>query len=55
VARHGTLKTTPAVAAGIASRPMTVAELIEKTADYNPPKPPTALDRLMDQLPDDAE
>lgn len=34
---HGTLRTTPAVAAGVAQKPWTVAELIERTRDYSPP------------------
>jgi hypothetical protein len=50
VCKHSTIKTTPAVAAGIADRPWTAGELIERTADYNPP---TALDRFIDSLPDD--
>jgi transposase-like protein/IS1 family transposase len=52
VARHGTLKTTPAVAAGIASRQMTVAELIERTADYNPPQRTGDLQTFLDSLPE---
>jgi hypothetical protein len=36
---HGTLKTTPAVATGLADRQWTVAELIERTASYVPPAP----------------
>jgi IS1 family transposase len=35
---HGTLHTTPAVAAGVAQKPWTVAELIEWTRDYSPPR-----------------
>jgi transposase-like protein/IS1 family transposase len=53
VTKHGTIKTTPAVAAGIASKPWTVAELIDRTADYNPPKPLTGLAGFIDRLPDD--
>jgi hypothetical protein len=34
VQRRGTLKTTPAVAAGLADRQWTVRELIENTASY---------------------
>ena len=37
VTPHGTLRTTPAVAAGVAQKPWTVAELIERTRDYSPP------------------
>lgn len=51
VNKHSSLKTTPAVAAGIASQPWTVAELIERTACYNPPRP-TAWERFIDGLPD---
>jgi len=36
---HGTLKTTPAVAANLADRQWTVAELIERTASYVKPAP----------------
>jgi len=50
VQRHNTLKTTPAVAAGLASEPWTVEELIERTAGYDPPRR-TALDRYLDNLP----
>lgn len=50
VVKHGTIKTTPAVAAGIASEPWTVEQLIDRTADYNLPKP-TAFDRFIDGLP----
>jgi IS1 transposase len=49
VVKHGTIRTTPAVAAGIADRPWTAAELIERTACYTPP---TALDRFLDTIPD---
>ena len=52
VQRHGTLKTTPEVAAGIASKPMTVAELIERTADYRPPVREGNWKALLDTLPD---
>ena len=50
VMKHGTIKTTPAVAAGIASSQWTVAELIERTAGYNPP---TALEQFIDGLPNE--
>jgi transposase-like protein/IS1 family transposase len=49
VAKHSTIKTSPAVAAGIASEPWTPEELIERTACYNPP---TAWERFIDRLPD---
>lgn len=45
VARHGTLKTSPAVAAGIASERWTMAELIERTRDYEPELPTHWLER----------
>jgi hypothetical protein len=51
--KYGGLKSTPAVAAGISSEPWTVAELIERTAAYNSPAPPTGLDRFLDSLPDE--
>ena len=47
--RHGTIKTTPAVAAGIADKPWTVGELIERTASYVPPKP--EWETYLDSLP----
>lgn len=49
VVKHGTIKTTPAVAAGIADAPWTAADLIERTACYNPP---TAFEQFIDRLPD---
>ena len=36
VKKHGTLKTTPPVAAGLTEKPWTVAEMIERTAAYKP-------------------
>ena len=52
VARDKTLRTTPAVAAGIADDRWTVDELVERTAGYNPPKP-TEWESFLDTLPDD--
>ena len=52
VARHTTLKTTPAVAAGIADDRWTVEGLVERTAGYNPPKP-TEWESFLDTLPDE--
>ena len=52
VRKHGTIKTTPAAAAGIANQPWTVGELIDRTADYNPPKPLTGMAGFIDSLPD---
>jgi IS1 family transposase len=54
VANHGTLGTTPAVAAGLAQEPWTVADMIERTANYvkPEPKPPTwgeFLDTIADE------
>jgi len=37
--KHGTIKTTPAVAAGLTDRKWTVAEMIERTASYVKPEP----------------
>lgn len=48
IVKHGTIKTTPAVAAGIATDRWTVEELIERTAGYNPP---TRWERFIDTLP----
>jgi hypothetical protein len=52
VQRRDGLEPTSAVAAGIASKPWTVAELIERTACYNPP---TAWEQFVDGLPDDEQ
>ncbi len=52
VAKHSTLKTTPAVAAGIATAPWSIAELIDGTADYDPPRR-TALDRYLENMPEE--
>lgn len=48
--RHGTLKTTPAVAAGLTQEKWTVAEMIERTANYVPPQ--TTLADRIEALPD---
>jgi transposase-like protein/IS1 family transposase len=53
VTRHSTLKTTPAVAAGLAKERWTVAELVERTAGDDLPNPPTEFDRFIDKLPDE--
>jgi hypothetical protein len=45
------LTTAPGVAAGIASEPWSVANLIERTMVYNPLKP-TVFGRFIDSLPD---
>jgi hypothetical protein len=54
VAIHGTLETTPAVTAGLAEKPWTVAEMIERTASYQKPEPqrPT-WGEFLDSLPAD--
>jgi hypothetical protein len=49
VTRHSTIKTTPAVAAGVASEQWTIETLIERTAGYNPP---TAFEQFVDGLSD---
>jgi hypothetical protein len=49
--RHTTLKTTPAVAAGIADDRWTAEQLIEMTAAYKAPNEPTAFERFLDKLP----
>jgi IS1 family transposase len=48
VVRHGTIRTTPAVAAGVADSKWTVEELIERTAGYNPP---TQWEQFIDRVP----
>jgi transposase-like protein/IS1 family transposase len=50
IAKHAALRTTPAVAAGIASEPWSVEQLIDRTACYTPP---TAFDRFLDTIPDE--
>ena len=55
--RHGTLKTTPAVSSGLTEKPWTVAEMIERTANYVKPEAPKltfaqAIESL--NLPDDS-
>jgi hypothetical protein len=52
VTRQTTLKTTPAVAAGITADRWTVEQLVERTAAYNPPKP-TQWESYLDTLPDE--
>jgi hypothetical protein len=49
--RHSTIKSMPAVASGLAQERWTVAELIERTANYTGPKPEwqTYLDTLPDE------
>lgn len=44
--KHGSLQTTPAVAAGVADHVWSVGELIERTKGYSPPPPPTAMQRF---------
>lgn len=48
--RHGTLKTTPAIASGLADEQWTVQDLIERTMDY---RPPTAIEKAIDALSDE--
>jgi len=55
ITRHTTLKTTPAVAAGIADDRWTAEQLIEMTAAYKAPNEPTAFERFLDKLPDDED
>jgi hypothetical protein len=52
VAMHGTIKTTPAAAAGLTDRQWTIAEMLEAVGSYEKPKPPT-LAELIDRLPSD--
>jgi hypothetical protein len=58
VAKHGTLKTTPAVAAKLTDHQWSVAEMIERTANYVKPEPPkVTLAQVLEQLglEDDSE
>jgi transposase-like protein/IS1 family transposase len=51
-AKHGTLKTTPAVAAKLTDKQWTVAEMIERTANYRKPEPPKGWDAFLATIPD---
>ena len=54
VTSHGTLRTTPAVAAGVASQPWSIAELIDRTKDYSPPViRKTAIEAIIDEVTDE--
>ena len=53
VKTHSTLGTTPAVAAGIADRPMSTADLIDRTANYTPPQRQGNWQEFYDSLPDE--
>ena len=54
VASHGTLGTTPAVAAGLAQERWTVAQMIERTANYRKPEPkPPTWGEFLDTIPDE--
>ena len=59
IAKHSTIKTTPAVAANLADHAWSAEELIERTADYNPVRPlppPKTLSEFIDRLlPDDED
>ncbi len=51
--RHGTLKTTPAVAAKLTDRQWTIAEMIERTANYLKPEPqPPTWGEFLGTIPD---
>ena len=51
---RGPLGMTPVVAAGLADKQWTVAEMIERTANYRKPEPPKFdLAAFVDSLPDD--
>jgi IS1 family transposase len=51
--RHGTLRTTPAVKAGLAEHQWTVAEMIERTANYQKAEPPSGWQAFLDSMPDE--
>jgi hypothetical protein len=53
--RHGTIKTTPAVAAGLTDHQWTVAELIERTAHYVNPAQEEARQAEFDAIPYDED
>jgi len=51
VTPHGTLRTTPAAAAGVASQPWSIAELIDRTKDYSLPViNKTAIERIIHEV-----
>ena len=50
--RHGTLKTTPAVAAKLTDRQRNVAQMIERTANYRKPEPPQDWEAFLGTIPD---
>jgi transposase-like protein/IS1 family transposase len=53
-AKHGTLKTTPAVAAKLTDHQWTVAEMVERTASYQKPEPKRMTwQEFYDGMPDD--
>ena len=53
---QGTLRTTPAVAAGVASQPWSIAELIDRTKDYSlPVVNKTAIERIIDEVTESEE
>ena len=53
VARHGTIKTTPAVASGLTDHQWTVAEMVERVASYSPAPQKPDWQAFLDTIPDD--
>jgi hypothetical protein len=51
--KHGTLKTTPAVAAGLTDHKWTIAEMVERIASFSPVQPKQDWQAFLDTLPDD--
>ena len=52
-AKHGTLRTTPAVASGLTDRQWTVTQMIETVASYQPEPPKQDWQTFIDSLPDE--
>lgn len=50
---HGTLGTTPAVTAKLTDKQWTVAEMIERTASYRKPEPPSDWEAFLATIPDE--
>src|SRR5262249_2709391 len=51
--KHGTTKTTPAVAAGLTDHKWTIAEMVENVASFTPVQPKQDWRSFLDTLPDE--
>lgn len=53
VAMHGTIKTTPAAAAGLTDHQWTISEMLERIASYEKPQPkPPSIVELINRVPE---